>query len=125
MTQNSTAAQQMSGPPVRRWCDVAAGWALFPVVCALALFAGYLTVFFTVEDDDCVYKAQICHPRYVDWAVGVSWGGILCAVVGSLVMLIVSTLSGRRVWIWPVLAIALIMFSLCTGLAFLAQVVEK
>lgn len=98
----------------RTW-DVILGWTLFGFACLIGLCAAYATIFFAFAADSC--NDQTCNSDYIGLAFVVSWGGTAVALVGALVMLIVSTVKGWLMWYWPVIATAIVVGGFFAGFA--------
>lgn len=100
--------------------DIAISVVLFMFACGVGLVAAYATLFFAFASDSCGY--QTCNDSYMTAAFAVSWGGTAFALVGSLVMIVVAAVRRTMMWIWPTLALVVIVGSFFLGVACAAQV---
>lgn len=89
------------------------------VGAVLAVLAGVGSVlispFFVMTTDAC--SADNCHFALLNWAYVVTWGGVALAAVIAVVGVVRAARRGTVMWIWPVVAVALI--ALTFGLGFL------
>lgn len=68
--------------------------------------------FFVMAADSC---NQHCDTGALKAAYAVTWGGVGIAVVIGVSGVIVAAVRGWRMWIWPALALLLILGALGTG----------
>ncbi|MGV9414138.1 hypothetical protein ACWDOP_29920 [Nocardia sp. NPDC003693] len=123
--ESGTAGTVSDRVGARRVWDLVAGWCLLAVAAMLAVGTGVITVFFSIADADCEFRAIECRPEFIGWAMGVSWGGAVVGVFGALVMVIAGTVRERVVWFWPVLGMVVIAAGFGLGAVLIEQVVPK
>jgi hypothetical protein len=97
----------------RSKADTVATVAMF----VLAAIAGALSVsfsfFFVMATDSCT--ANNCDTSALDWAYVVTWGGVGVAAIVAVVGIIVAARRKRVMWVWPTIALALIIVAVVIG----------
>ncbi|MCV7408259.1 hypothetical protein AWC05_04375 [Mycobacterium florentinum] len=102
MTANDPPQQRQ-----RSTTDSIATVAMF----VLAAIAGALSItfsfFFVMATDSCAGKN--CDTSALDWAYAVTWGGVGIAAVVAVGGIIVAAARKRVMWVWPTIALVLIV----------------
>ncbi|MEU7630180.1 hypothetical protein AB0C34_09375 [Nocardia sp. NPDC049220] len=106
-------------PRVRAW-DLALAVVLYCAAAVLGMAAAYFTLFFAFAADSCT--PDNCRSEYLTWGFAVSWGGTAFALLGSLALIIVAVVKRWYLWMWPVLAMVLIVGSFFGGAALATRV---
>ena len=110
-------ASQYPTPPVHRQrrhsvVDI----TVTSILSALAGFAALgslaFSFFFVMAADSC---NEHCDAGALNAAYAVTWGGVGVAVLIGVSGLIVAAVRGWRMWIWPALALLLILVALGIG----------
>jgi hypothetical protein len=90
---------------------------LTSILSVLAVLAAVATVgfsfFFVMATDSC---NEHCDAGALNAAYAVTWGGVAVALLVGVSGVIVTAVRGRLMWIWPALALALILAALGIGL---------
>jgi len=105
--------QEVPGPhkrsPVDRVVSV--------VLCVLAVLAAVGSVlssfFFVMATDSC--GTDDCDFSRITWAYAVTWGGVGLALLIALIGLIVAARRGTVMWVWPALALVVVIAALAGG----------
>lgn len=87
------------------------------VAAVAALGSLWYSLFFSMATDSC---GPQCNYTTMGLAYLVAWGGIAIAVIGGITGLIIAARRGRIMWIWPTLALVVIVLALVSG-AWLAS----
>jgi hypothetical protein len=84
----------------------------------LAVPAGFLSFFFSAfwTMNDC----ETCNPP-IGWALLAAWGGIAVGAVIAGLGVLVAAVRGKVMWIWPTVALGLIVVGYVTGFEMLAH----
>jgi hypothetical protein len=86
---------------------------ILSVVAGLAAFATVgFSFFFVMAADSC---NEHCDPGALNGAYIVTWGGVGLAVLIGATGVIVAAVRGWRMWIWPAVALPLILVALGIG----------
>jgi hypothetical protein len=97
----------------RSKADTVATVAMF----VLAAIAGVLSVsysfIFVMATDSCT--GQNCDTSALDWAYAVTWGGVGIAAIVAVVGIIVAAKRKRIMWVWPTIALGLIIVGVVIG----------
>jgi len=92
----------------------------------LAVLAGtgslLLSPFFVMTTDAC--GADNCNLTWLTWAYVVTWGGVALATVVAVAGMVRAARKGTVMWIWPVVAVALVAFTFGIGFLLAASVLE-
>jgi hypothetical protein len=90
--------------------------ALTSILSVLAALAAMATVgfsfFFVMATDSCNER---CAYGALNAAYAVTWGGVAVAVLIGVSGVIVAAVRGGLMWIWPALALLLILVALGSG----------
>ncbi|MCV7258379.1 hypothetical protein [Mycobacterium shimoidei] len=93
---------------------------LMSIVAAMAALGSlWYSLLFTMATDSCGTQ---CNDAVLGLAYLVTWGGIAIAVTGGTAGIIISARRGRVMWIWPTLALGLVVLALVGG-AWLSSIV--
>lgn len=84
---------------------------LIAVLISFALI--FWSFFFVMATDAC--GPDDCHTGYLTAAYFVTWGGVVAALTGSLVMIFVAASKRWMMWFWPLIAIATIVVTFALG----------
>ena len=87
--------------------------AVLAVVAAAA--SVMISPFFVMATDGC--GPDNCHMAALSWAYVVTWGGVALAALVAVVGMVRAARRGTAMWIWPLVATALIAVTF--GLGFL------
>jgi hypothetical protein len=86
------------------------------IMFALAAIAGALSVsfsfFFVMATDSCSHN---CDTSGLDWAYAVTWGGVGVAAIIAVGGIIIAAARKRVMWVWPGVALMLIIVAVVTG----------
>jgi hypothetical protein len=89
---------------------------LTSILSALAALAAMAAVgfsfFFVMAADSC---NEHCDAGALNGAYAVTWGGVTVAVLVGVSGVIVTAVRGWLMWIWPALALLLILVALAVG----------
>ena len=92
------------------------------VMSVLAAAAGLgsfcYSLFFAMATDACDTPALAAA---IGWAYVVVWGGIAIAVIMTVAGIIIAAVRGRFMWIWPTLALGLIVVSFVIGVLLIGS----
>ena len=87
--------------------------SILSVVAGLAAFATVgFSFFFVMAADSC---NEHCDPNALNGAYIVTWGGVGLAVLIGASGVIVAAVRGWLMWIWPAIALLLILVALGIG----------
>jgi hypothetical protein len=94
------------------------------VISALAVGAACVSfsysLFWAMGFDACsTADPPRCNPP-LGWAFLVTWGGIAVAIVIAVSGMVVAAVRGRVMWIWPTVALGLIVVGTVIGFEILA-----
>ena len=93
---------------------------------ALALLAGagsvLISPFFVMTTDAC--GPDNCNFTWLTWAYVVTWGGVALAAVVAVVGMVRAARQGTVMWIWPVVAVALVALTFGVGFLLAASVLQ-
>ena len=73
----------------------------------------WFSLFFAMATDSC---GEQCNYTALTAAYLVAWGGVAVAVVVAAAGIVVAAVRGRVMWIWPTLALLLIVAALLIGM---------
>ena len=93
---------------------------MFVFACVAGLFSLWYSLFFAMATDSC---GENCNTTALDWAYVVTWGGIATAAIVAILGTIVAAARGRLMWIWPTLALVLIVVAIVTGVLLANSVI--
>lgn len=79
-----------------------------------------LSPFFVMTTDGC--GPDNCHMAALTWAYVVTWGGVALAAVVAVIGMVRATRRGTPMWIWPVVALALVVVTFGVGFLLAASV---
>jgi hypothetical protein len=92
----------------------------------LAVLAGtgsvLISPFFVMTTDAC--GADNCNFTWLNWAYVVTWGGVALAAVIAVAGMVRAARRGTMMWIWPVVATAVVAFTFGIGFLLAASVLE-
>lgn len=92
--------------------------AVMSAVAVLAAFGSlWYSLLFAMATDSCGTQ---CNDVVLASAYLVTWGGVATAGIGAIVGMVVAARHGWVMWVWPTLALCLIVASLVIG-AYLAS----
>ncbi|WAC90381.1 hypothetical protein [Mycobacterium sp. Aquia_213] len=87
------------------------------IMFVLAAIAGVVSVsfsfFFVMATDSCTGKN--CDTSALDWAYAVTWGGVGIAAIVAVGGIIVAAARKRVMWVWPTIALVLIIVAVVIG----------
>ncbi|WAJ46536.1 hypothetical protein OK015_08790 [Mycobacterium sp. Aquia_216] len=87
------------------------------ILFVLAAIAGVLSVsysfFFVMATDSCTGKN--CDTSALDWAYAVTWGGVGIAAIVAVGGIIIAAARKRIMWVWPTIALLLIIVAVAIG----------
>jgi hypothetical protein len=88
------------------------------LMLVLAVPAGFFSFFFSAfwTMNDC----ETCNPP-IGWALLAAWGGIAVGAVIAGLGVLVAAVRGKVMWIWPTVALGLIVVGYVTGFEMLAH----
>ncbi len=112
MNPQSLAPQRSSGGFLTVLMSVLAGLA--------ALASVGMSPFFVMATDPCAARA--CDESKLTWAYLLTWGGVGVAVVVAVVGMRMAKRRGTAMWIWPALALVLVVATFAGGFALAASV---
>lgn len=109
-------------PPRRPASDRVA--TVFTSVLAVLAGAGSVMIspFFVMTTDAC--GADNCNLTWLTWAYVVTWGGVAVAAVVAVAGMVRAARRGTVMWIWPVVAVALVAVSFGVGFLLAASVLQ-
>lgn len=94
------------------------------VAAVLAVLAAGASVmispFFVMTTDGC--GPDNCHMAALSWAYVVTWGGVALAVLVAVVGIVRAARRGTTMWIWPVVALVLVVVTFGLGFLLAASV---
>lgn len=93
---------------------------MFVFACVAGLFSLWYSLFFGMATDSC---GDNCNTTALGWAYVVTWGGIATAALVAILGTIVAAARGRLMWIWPTLALVLIVVAIVTGVLLANSVI--
>jgi hypothetical protein len=86
------------------------------IMFVLAAIAGVLSVsfsfFFVMATDPCSHN---CDTSALNWAYAVTWGGVAGAAIVAVGGIIFAAARKRVMWVWPTIALALIVVAVVIG----------
>lgn len=95
-----------------------AAWVILAVIAATAL---WFSLFFGFAADGCPTDGCPAVPLNIDELVyPVTWGGIAVGLAVAALGPIVSLWRHRRMWIWPVVGIGIVIAAFAAGVAMTA-----
>lgn len=87
------------------------------IMFVLASIAGALSVsfsfFFVMATDSC--SGNNCDTSALDWAYLVTWGGVGLAAAIAVGGIIIAAARKRVMWVWPTIALVLIIVAVVVG----------
>lgn len=84
------------------------------VLAVLAgLVSAFFSPFFVMATDACGHDD--CRDSLVTWAYAVTWGGLGLAALVGVVGMVVSARRKTTMWIWPALALVLVIVTFVIG----------
>jgi len=96
--------------------------ALVCVVAALAAICSVVfSFFFVMATDSC--GSDNCDLSKITWAYALTWGGVGVALASSVTGLIMAAHRGTTMWIWPTMALVLVLATFAGGAALAMSVV--
>ncbi len=94
------------------------------IMFVLAAIAGALSVsfsfFFVMATDSC---SDNCDTSGLGWAYAVTWGGVGVAAIIAVGGIIIAAARKRVMWVWPTIALVLIIVAVVIGALFANSVV--
>jgi len=97
--------------------------ALICVVAALAAICSVVfRFFFVMATDSC--GSDNCDLSKITWAYALTWGGVGVALALSVTGLIMAARRGTAMWIWPTMALVLVLATFAGGAAVAMSVVN-
>lgn len=113
---------QLPVPHRRSGLDTAAT-AIFSALAALAALASlWFSLFFVMATDSC--GPDNFRPHRLALAYVMTWGGIGIAGVIALVGMIAASRRAAMMWVWPALALLVVIATLAGGAGMATSVVE-
>lgn len=91
--------------------DIIVTIVLSLVAVTEGVVAFFATGFFAMAADGC----PNCNETMIGLGFAVSWGGLALTAVGALLGIVIAAKRGRALWVWPALAMALIVVFFLTG----------
>lgn len=92
----------------------------------LAVLAGAASVLisplFVMTTDAC--GSDNCNLNFLTWAYVMTWGGVAVAVIVALVGIVRAARRGTAMWIWPVLAIVIVVATFGAGFLLATSVLR-
>jgi hypothetical protein len=82
-----------------------------------------LSPFFVMATDAC--GSDNCDLSRLNWAYVVTWGGVALAVVVAVAGVVRAARRGTVMWIWPVVAIALVVVTFGLGFLLATSVLQQ
>lgn len=96
------------------------------LTAVLALLAGagsvLISPFFVMTTDAC--GPDNCNFAWLTWAYVVTWGGVAVAAVVAVAGVVRAARRGTVMWIWPVVAVALVALTFGIGFLLAASVLQ-
>ena len=96
------------------------------VMCVVAAVAAGCSVvfsfFFVMATDSC--GSDNCDLSKITWAYALTWGGVGVALAISVTGLIMAARRGTAMWVWPVMALVLVIATFAGGAALAMSVVN-
>ena len=87
------------------------------MLTVLAVLAGLVSAvfspFFVMATDAC--GPDDCRDSLVTWAYAVTWGGLALAALAGVVGMVVAGRRKTTMWIWPALALVLVIVTFAVG----------
>ncbi len=109
--------------PYRRSGLDTAATAIFSALAGLAALASlWFSLFFVMATDSC--GPNNCNQSRLVLAYIVAWGGIGVAGVIALVGMVAASRRGAVMWVWPALALLLVVATLAGGAGLATSVVD-
>jgi hypothetical protein len=109
-------------PPPKRHSTIDA--VATAIMCMLAFGAAglsfFYSLFFAMVTDAC---STSCNTAPLGWAYVVTWGGLGLATVITIAGLTTASRRGRIMWIWPTLALVLIIVATISGVLLADMVI--
>ena len=100
--------------------------AVTVVMCVVAAVAAGCSVvssfFFVMATDSC--GSDNCDLSKITWAYALTWGGVGVALALSVTGLIMAARRGTAMWVWPVMALVLVLATFAGGAAVAMSVVN-
>ncbi|GBG36682.1 hypothetical protein [Mycobacterium montefiorense] len=97
------------------------------IMFVLAAIAGVLSIsfsfFFVMATDPC--SNNNCDTSALDWAYAVTWGGVGVAALIAVGGIIIAASRKRLMWVWPTIALVLILVAVMIGAQLADSVVPR
>ena len=87
------------------------------IAAASVVFSG----FFVMATDSCGWHE--CDESRLGWAYGWTWGGVVVAALVALVGIVVANRRGRPMWVWPAVALVVVIGTFAIGVHVAGSVV--
>ena len=96
------------------------------LMCVLAALAAVCSVvfsfFFVMATDSC--GSDNCNLSKITWAYALTWGGVGVALALLVTGLIMAARRGTAMWVWPMMALVLVLATFAGGAAMAMSVVN-
>ncbi|WP_142245528.1 hypothetical protein [Mycobacterium sp. IS-836] len=102
----------MTAPKGRSTADVVATVIMLTVAATTASLSLLISFFFAMATDAC---GDNCNTAALDWVYPVTWGGIAIGAIVAIAGVAVAANRGRVMWVWPTIAVALIVVTFVIG----------
>jgi hypothetical protein len=101
-------------PPARRHStfDNLATVVMFLLAFAAGAVSLFWSLFFGMATDAC---STHCNDALIGWAYLITWGGTAAAAIVAFTGATLASKRGRPMWIWPTLALAMIIAATAIG----------
>jgi hypothetical protein len=110
-------------PPAPRRSSGGFLTVLLSVLAGLAALASVgMSPFFVMAADSC--GVNNCDESRMTWAFALTWGGVALAVLVAVVGMVRAARRGSPTWVWPALALVLVIATFFGGFALAASVVR-
>jgi hypothetical protein len=114
------AFHRAPAPKRRSQLDIVATVILFAIAAMAGLASLWYSLFFVMATDSCGTQ---CNTAALGWAYVVTWGGIATAAMVAIVGIVVAAARGRVMWIWPTLALVLVVVGSVIGVLLANSVI--
>jgi hypothetical protein len=102
-------------PPKRHsTIDIIATLLTFVLAVSAGAYSFFTSAFWAMGWDEC----ETCNPP-LGWAYLATWGGIALAAAIASVGVVVAAVRGKIMWIWPTVALGLIVVGYVVGFELL------
>jgi hypothetical protein len=110
-----TAPRYSADAPKRRsTADVVATVVILVLAAVTASLSLVFSLFFGMATDAC---GDNCDTAPLDWVYPVTWGGIAIGAIVAIAGVVIAAARGRIMWVWPTIALVLIVVTFVIGAA--------